>query len=129
MSAKRGGLGRNLSALLNSGLPSLPTSSAVLPLADLQPGKFQPRGYIDEEGLKALAESIKKQGLLQPIIVREIAKYRYEIIAGERRWRACQLAELNEIPLKDNTLDFEVLEDFLDCCYRDRPAALRDRVF
>src|SRR5262249_46478861 len=64
----------------------------------IQPGKYQPRKHFDDEPLAELAASIKAQGLIQPIVVRAIAANRYEIIAGERRWRAAQIAGLKEIP-------------------------------
>ncbi|MER2514783.1 MAG: ParB/RepB/Spo0J family partition protein [Nitrosomonas ureae] len=64
----------------------------------LQPGKYQPRTNMDQVALTELAESIKAQGIMQPILVRPIDAGRYEIIAGERRWRAAQLAGLNEVP-------------------------------
>lgn len=115
MVVKRSGLGRSLSALLSH------TDGAVL-VADrdgeaalrkltidsLQPGKYQPRGDIDEAGLVELAESIKKQGLLQPLVVREISPGRYEIIAGERRWRACRLANMTEVPVVLRQVDDEM---------------------
>lgn len=112
MTVKRVGLGRNLSALLGNSTTNL---LAEKPSADhfklsvdcLQPGKYQPRTEIEEEPLAELAESIKQQGLLQPLVVREIANERYEIIAGERRWRACQLAGLTEIPVILRQVDDE----------------------
>ena len=69
-----------------------------LPIDLLQPGKYQPRVDMHQESLQELANSIKAQGVLQPIVVRGIGEGRYEIIAGERRWRAAQLAELHEVP-------------------------------
>ena len=69
-----------------------------LPVDLLQPGKYQPRHNIHAESLEDLASSIKAQGVVQPIVVRPIGAGRYEIIAGERRWRAAQMAELHEIP-------------------------------
>lgn len=69
-----------------------------LPVDLLQPGKYQPRLDMHQESLQDLANSIKAQGVLQPIVVRAIGEGRYEIIAGERRWRAAQLAELHEVP-------------------------------
>lgn len=104
MTVKRGGLGRNLSALLSqpSGilLTDKPqTESLRLSVECLQPGKYQPRGEMEQAPLTELAESIKKQGLLQPLLVRELSSGRYEIIAGERRWRAAQLAGFTEIPV------------------------------
>ncbi len=101
MVAKRGGLGRNLSALLSQSssilLNDTPSDNTLityltLDIHCLQPGKYQPRREIASDALEELAESIKLQGLLQPLVVREIASGRYEIIAGERRWRACQMA-------------------------------------
>lgn len=113
MTAKRSGLGRNLSALL-----SQPSGGAIfnkkpqsnnlnLTVDCLQPGAYQPRGEMEETALAELAESIKKQGLLQPLIVRELQNDRYEIIAGERRWRACQLAGLTEVPVILKQVDDE----------------------
>src|SRR5258708_30739130 len=103
MTIKRSGLGRNLSALLGDSATTLltnkPNTSILrLDLDCLQPGKYQPRTEIKEDSLTELAASIKQQGLLQPLLVRELSPGRYEIIAGERRFRACQLAGLSEIP-------------------------------
>lgn len=69
-----------------------------LPIEFLQRGKYQPRRDMQQEGLEELAESIRSQGIMQPIVVREVSKDRYEIIAGERRWRASQLAGLDSVP-------------------------------
>jgi ParB family chromosome partitioning protein len=114
MVVKRGGLGRNLSALLsqsnNSALvlePHVGMEPSQLPIDNLQPGKYQPRGEMDESALVELAESIKKQGLIQPIVVRQISPSQYEIIAGERRWRACKLAGLMDIPVVVRQVDDE----------------------
>lgn len=115
MVVKRGGLGRNLSALLSHTDGSLlsttqseaPERVNKLSVDSLQPGKYQPRKEMDEAALVELAESIKKQGLLQPLVVREIAPGKYEIIAGERRWRACQLAGIKEIPVIIRQVDDE----------------------
>lgn len=112
MTVKRGGLGRNLSALLGNSTTHLlaekPASDHFKLAVDcLQPGKYQPRTEIEEAPLVQLAESIKQQGLLQPLVVREIATNRYEIIAGERRWRACQLAGLTEVPVVLRQVDDE----------------------
>lgn len=117
MVVKRGGLGRNLSALLSHSDGNLLTVTAAssaavgqikLSIDSLQPGKYQPRGEMDETALVELAESIKKQGLLQPLIVREISTGRYEIIAGERRWRACQLVGMTEVPAILRQVDDEM---------------------
>ncbi len=106
MSTKRAGLGRNLSALLKQAdEPSNDTADTLqsllmLPLSALQPGAYQPRGVMDETALHALASSIEQQGVLQPIVVRQLAdSTQYEIIAGERRWRASKLAKLKEVPV------------------------------
>ncbi|NVJ60152.1 MAG: ParB/RepB/Spo0J family partition protein [Gammaproteobacteria bacterium] len=70
-----------------------------LPIEFLQPGQYQPRKIMTDEALEELAESIKAQGIIQPIVVRAISDKKYEIIAGERRWRASQLAQLSEVPV------------------------------
>lgn len=70
-----------------------------LPIEFLQPGQYQPRRVMTEEGLEELADSIRAQGLIQPIVVRPVGKDKYEIIAGERRWRAAQRAELHQVPV------------------------------
>ena len=93
------GLGRGLDALL--GEPgALPKSESVgaLPVGRIRPGKYQPRTRMDQEALAELAASIKAQGLMQPVVVRPVERDRYELIAGERRWRAAQLAGLEEVP-------------------------------
>ncbi|MGL6035800.1 MAG: ParB/RepB/Spo0J family partition protein [Legionella sp.] len=115
MTVKRSGLGRNLSALLSqtSTNPLMAdeskpvTDSLKLAVGCLQPGKYQPRGEMEQAPLQELAESIKKQGLLQPLIVRELSSGQYEIIAGERRWRASQLAGLSEVPVIVKQVDDE----------------------
>lgn len=112
MTIKRTGLGRNLSALLSSSAihlePHQPTvDNLKLSICALQPGKYQPRTEIEEAPLAELAASIKQQGLLQPILVRKIDTDRYEIIAGERRWRACQLAGFTEVPVVLRQVDDE----------------------
>lgn len=122
MASKRKGLGRGLDALLSAGtkVEALPASKSTsvtkstssahidkpevdgelkrLPVEFIARGKYQPRRDIQPEALEELAESIKAQGVMQPIVVRAIDKDRYEIIAGERRWRASQLAGLDHIP-------------------------------
>lgn len=108
---KSKGLGRGLDALLGGGSDSVddaapPTSH--LPLAMLQPGKYQPRTRMDESALAELAASIREQGLLQPILVRPIStdgNAGYEIIAGERRYRAAQMAGLKEVPVLVKAVD------------------------
>ncbi len=98
--AKHKGLGRGLDALLGADAPRPGTQDlSTLPVHQLQPGKYQPRTRMDEAALQELSQSIKGQGLLQPILVRPVGRDRYEIIAGERRWRASQLAGLLEVPV------------------------------
>ena len=98
---KQKGLGRGLDALLAGDMESVSSNDALrmLNISQMQPGKFQPRSYMDDSALQTLADSIKSQGIMQPILVREISQDRYEIIAGERRWRASQIAGLNEVPV------------------------------
>jgi ParB family chromosome partitioning protein len=120
----RKGLGKGLSALLGSSStagasppattpPASPRAASLLPIAQIEPGRFQPRRVFDPEEIAGLADSIRTQGVLQPILVRRISgdPPRYELIAGERRWRAAQAAQLHEIPavVKDLS-DREALE-------------------
>lgn len=105
MTVKKRGLGRGLDALLTSNRTSSSESATVisselqqLPVEFLKPGKYQPRKDMSQEALEDLASSIRAQGVIQPIVVRPIAKNQFEIIAGERRWRASQLAQLAEVP-------------------------------
>lgn len=105
MSVKKRGLGRGLDALLTSnktGNGDRDTAQASelqkLPLEFLRPGKYQPRKDMSQDALDDLASSIRAQGVIQPIVVRFLDKDQYEIIAGERRWRAAQLAQLSEVP-------------------------------
>ncbi len=98
--AKLKGLGRGLDALLSGDQSdyALAESLQILDINLLQPGKYQPRTSMDQASLIELSESIKAQGVMQPILVRPVATDRYEIIAGERRWRAAQLAGLTQVP-------------------------------
>ncbi len=102
--AKLKGLGRGLDALLGGDEPVAPPAAASdtpreLAVDHLQPGKYQPRTRMDQDALKELAESIKTQGVIQPILVRPVADGKYEIIAGERRWRAARMAGLQAVPV------------------------------
>ena len=94
---KQKGLGRGLDALLAGNDAQNKEQLRSLPLADIQPGKYQPRTQMDNASLEELAASIRVQGLMQPILVRPVDDERYEIIAGERRWRAAQMAGLSEV--------------------------------
>lgn len=110
--AKKRGLGRTLDVLLSSG--SMASNASEAEAADaqreiavdrLQPGAHQPRRHFDEDALSELANSITAQGVVQPIVVRPIGAERYEIVAGERRWRAAQRAGLKTIPAVVKALD------------------------
>ncbi|CAI3806787.1 ParB/RepB/Spo0J family partition protein [Rheinheimera sp. MM224] len=109
MSVKKRGLGRGLDALLTTKPVSDQQNDAnfssaqrselqKLPIEWLKPGKYQPRKDMSQDALEDLASSIRSQGIIQPIVVRQIGEQSYEIIAGERRWRASQLAQLDVIP-------------------------------
>ncbi len=104
---KKRGLGRGLSELLGDVAPvsEKPQDVQTLPIEFLQRGKYQPRRDMDPEKLKELSDSIAAQGIIQPIIVRKINGDKYEIIAGERRWRAAQLAELRDVPVVVKDID------------------------
>ena len=107
MAVKKRGLGRGLDALLgasggdkSTAQQRAPANSDMreIPLELIQRGKYQPRRDMDSDALQELADSIKVQGVIQPIVVRHISNDKYEIVAGERRWRAAQLAGLDAIP-------------------------------
>lgn len=95
------GLGRGLDALLSGDVETVAASDSLrtLNVQQLKPGKYQPRSYMNEEALQTLADSIQSQGIMQPILVRALSADLYEIIAGERRWRAAQKAGLTEVPV------------------------------
>jgi ParB family chromosome partitioning protein len=92
------GLGRGLDALLGEGDGGGRDRLATLPTGAIRPGRYQPRSRMDEAALAELAASIRAQGLMQPVLVRPAGAGAYELIAGERRWRAAQSAGLDEIP-------------------------------
>ena len=99
---KNRGLGRGLDALLSNegdNVSSKIETTNVMPLSQLTPGKFQPRKNFKQDSLKELAESIKAQGIIQPILVRMTSNNQFEIIAGERRWQAAKIAKLDEVPV------------------------------
>ncbi len=115
---KRTNLGRGLAALFGEEEEDYASldkvrSTKTVPIEHLRPGRFQPRHHFDEAAVNALAESIKAQGILQPILVRRLADRpnEFEIVAGERRWRAAQIAKLHEVPVLIRDLsDAESLE-------------------
>ncbi len=106
MVLKKRGLGRGLDALLGDTSPQVAKNQLQhLPVEFLQRGQYQPRKDIDPEKLQELANSIKAQGIVQPIVVRKLGQDTYEIVAGERRWRAAQLAMLAEVPVVIRDID------------------------
>jgi ParB family chromosome partitioning protein len=118
------GLGRGLSALIGDEAaavkgeaPARPKDIRTLPVAYLTPGRFQPRKNFDDQPLADLAASIKEKGVLSPILVRPLGEDRYEIVAGERRWRAAQLAKLHDVPVvvramaDDQALEIAIIEN------------------
>jgi ParB family chromosome partitioning protein len=106
MAEKRRGLNRGLDALLGAvSLSEEKEQLQTLPIEYLQRGKYQPRKDIDPEKLQELADSIKAQGVIQPVVVRKIGVEKYEIVAGERRWRASQLAGLQQVPVVIKDMD------------------------
>ena len=135
--SKKRGLGRGLSALFGeeAAVNEATTSPAAgdgvrhMPVGDLRPGKYQPRQHFDDESLAGLADSIREKGVLEPILIRERPDGGgYEIIAGERRWRAAQLAKLHEVPvlLREFT-DRDALEiALIENIHRDDLSALEE---
>ncbi|MBO4445821.1 MAG: ParB/RepB/Spo0J family partition protein [Clostridia bacterium] len=99
--AKKGGLGRGLEALfLDNAIEDIETiKGSTLKLNEIEPNKEQPRKTFDEKALQELANSIERNGILQPILVRPMADGSYQLVAGERRWRAARMAGLSEIPV------------------------------
>ena len=116
MATKRRGLGRGLDALLSDTTTASASDDAVrmrdMPVDLLQPGKYQPRVDMHPESLEDLANSLRAQGVVQPIVVRPIADGKYEIIAGERRWRAAQMAALHDDQV---SLCFQARDTWLPC--------------
>ena len=97
--ASERGLGKGLDALLgDTSLQAQESSSILLPITQVEPGLNQPRKQFDEDALNDLADSIRVHGIIQPLTVRRLSSGYYQIIAGERRWRAAKLAGLSEVP-------------------------------
>ena len=101
MAAKKGGLGRGLDALFadNSIEEKASTSAVKLKIMDIEPNRDQPRKIFDEDALAELADSIAKHGVIQPLLVRPMPDGSYQLVAGERRWRASRMAGLTEVPV------------------------------
>lgn len=109
MVSRKSGLGKNLNVLLGNtkviAEKKAQNTLQKLPIEKLQPGAYQPRRDMSQDSLAELAASIKQQGLLQPIVVRKLTPEKYEIIAGERRWRASKLAGLLQVPVVVQQVD------------------------
>ena len=103
MMKKRGGLGRGLDALLEPAEPGV----LSVPLDQLTPNRYQPRSDFADDALEELAESIRQQGIVQPIVVTESGADRFSIVAGERRWRAARRAGLSQVPVVVRELESE----------------------
>ncbi len=98
MNKDKSSLGTGLDSLLGGRLKSDGVSVTQIPLDDLAPGQYQPRTKMHKSTLEELSQSIKEQGILQPLVVRRLASGRFEIVVGERRWRAAQLAGISSVP-------------------------------
>lgn len=111
MAARKGGLGKGLDALFVENTSESGTSTLMLKVSEIEPNRSQPRKTFDQSALEELADSLREVGVIQPLIVRSIASGGYQIVAGERRWRASQMAGLTEVPaiVRDFT-DREVAE-------------------
>ena len=101
MAAKKGGLGRGLDALFaDNSIEEIASTSVVkLKIMDIEPNRDQPRKIFDEDALAELADSIAKHGVIQPLLVRPMPDGSYQLVAGERRWRASRMAGLTEVPV------------------------------
>ena len=111
MAKKQSGLGKGLGALMIENSLDDGLTNSTLPLNDIIPNREQPRKTFDEAALEELAESIRQHGILQPLLVRPLASGGYQLVAGERRWRAARLAKLTEVPVVVKELsDSEAME-------------------
>lgn len=95
---KKSGLGKGLDALFEDNINESQGGAQTLRMSEIEPNRSQPRQNFDEAAITALADSIRQHGLIQPIVVRETASGSYQIVAGERRWRACRMLGMSEIP-------------------------------
>lgn len=111
MAKKQSGLGKGLGALMLENTVDTMNSASTLPINEIIPNKEQPRKTFDQQALEELADSIRQHGVLQPLLVRPLASGGYQLIAGERRWRASRMAELTEVPVIIRELsDTEAME-------------------
>ena len=99
MSARKGGLGKGLDAIFMDNETEDGNSTVILKISDIEPNRQQPRKEFNEEALTELADSISKHGILQPLLVRPLPDGGYQLVAGERRWRACRMAGVSEVPV------------------------------
>ncbi len=99
MAGRKGGLGKGLEALFTDNATGDVNSATRLRLSEIEPNKAQPRKDFDEEALASLADSIKEHGVIQPLLVRPMDNGSYQLVAGERRWRAARMAGMSEVPV------------------------------
>ena len=107
MSVKKGGLGRGLDAIFMDNNTEEKDKVVTLKISEIEPNRSQPRKEFDEESLSELASSISRYGVLQPLLVHPLPGGGYQIVAGERRWRACRMAGISEVPVVIRELDEE----------------------
>lgn len=105
MATKKGGLGRGLDALFIENTVSDGAQTVTLPIGDVVPNRKQPRKQFDDDALRELADSIAQHGVLQPLLVRPLPDGTYQLVAGERRWRASHMAGLTEVPVVIRDMD------------------------
>ena len=111
MSVKKGGLGKGLDAIFAENTTESGSGAVELKISELEPNREQPRREFDEKAMAELADSIAQHGLLQPLLVRPLFGGGYQIVAGERRWRAARMAGLSEVPAVVREMsDHEVME-------------------
>ncbi len=105
MAVKKSGLGKGLDALFLDNSAEENVSAMTLKISEVEPNRDQPRKHFDDEALRALADSILQHGVIQPLLVRPMANGSYQIVAGERRWRACRMAGIDEVPVIVREMD------------------------
>ena len=105
MAVKKSGLGKGLDALFLDNSADENVSAMTLKISEVEPNRNQPRKHFDDEALRALADSILQHGVIQPLLVRPMANGSYQIVAGERRWRACRMAGIDEVPVIVREMD------------------------